>query len=177
MLALGIFFYFLAKQLEAHRKTSTFSQPQEDSLAMHRTSTGDSMMEEDPHENAKQLEERRQKLLQRQQELIEQKRQVLKEQEEIGKVIQSQKEKLYGIDRENDQALYAEEETRVKRFMKLANALYVCDQDQSGKSFFFSTIQYDALAYHISLLLYLASLFSRKASSGTKFLVGETRQK
>lgn len=122
----------LAKQLEAQRKTSTFSQQQQDSHAMQRTSTGDGMMEEDPHENAKQLEERRQKLLQRQQELIEQKRQVLKEQEEIGKVIQSQKEKLHGIDRENDRALYAEEETRVKRFMKLANALYVCDQDQSG---------------------------------------------
>lgn len=101
-----------------------------------RTSNEGSMMEEDPQENAKQLEERRQKLIQRQQELIEQKRQVLKEQEEIGKVIQSQKEKLYGIDRDNDQTLYVEEETKVKRFMKLANALYVCDQDQSGKSFF-----------------------------------------
>lgn len=91
------------------------------------------MMSEDPEEETKQFEDRRKELLRRQHQLIEQKRQVQKEQEEIEQIIKNQKEKLYGGDKNYDPAHYLEEESKVKRFMKLANALYVCDQDQSGR--------------------------------------------
>ena len=74
----------------------------------------------------------RQDLLRRQHELIEKKRQIQKEQEEIDQIIQHQKKKLYEDDRDYDPPHYHEEEGKVKRFMKLANALYVCDSDQSG---------------------------------------------
>ena len=93
-------------------------------------------MAEEPQENPKQLEERRDELMRCQQELIEQKRLVQKEQKEIEMIIQNQKGKLYGSDRVKEQTLYVEEESKVKRFMKLANALYVCDQNQSGKRLF-----------------------------------------
>ena len=78
------------------------------------------------------VDERQGDLLRRQHELIEKKRQIQKEQEEIDQIIQHQKKKLYGEDRDYDPPHYHEEESKVKRFMKLANALYVCDSDQSG---------------------------------------------
>ena len=90
-------------------------------------------MTEDVVEEKRKLEDRHRELLRRQHELIEQKRKAQKEQEAIEQIIQNQKEKLYGSDRDYDPPLYYEEESKVKRFMKLANALYVCDQDQSGK--------------------------------------------
>ena len=117
---------------------------QQKSLAKHRTSAaqrqtsdgrggGDYVMSQQAEEEAKQLEERGDELLRRQRELIEQKRKIQKEQEEINQFIQNQKEKLYGGDRDYDPPHYIEEESKVERFMKLANALYVCDQDQSGE--------------------------------------------
>lgn len=87
---------------------------------------------QETEEETRQLNERREELLKRQQELIAQKRQIQKEQEEIGHFIENQKEKLYG-DRDYDPPHHIEEESKVERFMKLANALYVCDQDQSGE--------------------------------------------
>lgn len=80
----------------------------------------------------KQLEDRREDLLRKQHELIEQKRQIQREQEELNQFIQQQKEKLYDGGGDYDPPHYVEKESRVERFMKLANALYVCDQDQSG---------------------------------------------
>ena len=90
-------------------------------------------MSQETEEEARKLKERREELLRRQKELIEQKRQIQREQEEISHFIQNQTEKLYGGDRDYDPPRYIEEESRVERFMKLANALYVCDQDQSGE--------------------------------------------
>jgi len=117
------------------------SQQQKDSyhqqsLTKHAISDGrggdDYVMSHETEEETRQLNERRNELLKRQKELIEQKRQIQREQEEISHFIQNQKEKLYGGDRDYDPTQYIEEESRVERFMKLANALYVCDQDQSG---------------------------------------------
>ncbi|XP_068726630.1 uncharacterized protein C1orf87-like [Montipora capricornis] len=132
----------LAKHMEERKKAGTLNLKERDSQVMHlrqgiteRTNNGDYTMAEEPQENPKQLEERRDELMRWQQELIEQKRLVQKEQKEIEMIIQNQKEKLYGIDRDNEQTLYVEEESKVKRFMKLANALYVCDQNQSGLIF------------------------------------------
>ena len=134
------------KQLEEQKRGGSFNQQQRHSQVTHpRDQIGevrqipegsgsrDYMMSEDTEEETKQLEHRRKELLRRQQQLIEQKRQVQKEQEEIEQIIKNQKEKLYGDDRDYDPAHYCEEESKVKRFMKLANALYVCDQDQTGK--------------------------------------------
>lgn len=83
----------------------------------------------------RQLEDRREDLLRKQRELIEQKRQIQsqREQEEINQFIQHQKEKLYAEDQDYEPPHYVQKESKVERFMKLANALYVCDQDQSGK--------------------------------------------
>ena len=107
------------------------------SLPKHLKSDGrggnDYVMSQETEEETRQLKERREELLRRQQELIEQKRQIQREQEEISHFIQNQKEKLYGGDRDYDPPHYIEEESKVERFMKLANALYVCDQDQSGE--------------------------------------------
>ena len=94
--------------------------------------SGDYVMSQDSEEDAQQLEERREELVRRQHELIEQRRKIQKEQEQIDEIIHKQKEKLYGGDRDHDPPHYFEEESKVKRFMKLANALYVCDQDQTG---------------------------------------------
>lgn len=80
----------------------------------------------------RQLEDRREDLLRKQRELIEQKRQIQREQEEINQFIQHQKEKLYAEDHDYEPSHYVQKESKVERFMKLANALYVCDQDQSG---------------------------------------------
>ena len=106
------------------------------SLPKHPTSNGrggdDYLMSQETEEETWQLNERHEELLRRQKELIEQKQQIQREQEEIGQFIQNQKEKLYGGDRDYDPPHYIEEESKVERFMKLANALYVCDQDQSG---------------------------------------------
>ena len=129
------------KQLEEQRGRGGFNQQQRDSQVAHpsdrqipkRRGSADYMMSEDPEEETKQFEDRRKELLRRQHQLIEQKRQVQKEQEEIEQIIKNQKEKLYGGDKDYDPAHYFEEESKVKRFMKLANALYVCDQDQSGR--------------------------------------------
>ena len=93
----------------------------------------DYAISQETEEETRQLNERRGELLRRQQELIEQKRQIQKEQEEISHFIQNQKEKLYGGERDYDPPHYIETESKVERFMKLANALYVCDQDQSGE--------------------------------------------
>ena len=132
-----------AKHMEERKKAGTLNLKERDSQVMHlrqgiteRTNNGDYTMAEEPQENPKQLEERRDELMRWQQELIEQKRLVQKEQKEIEMIIQNQKGKLYGSDRDNEQTLYVEEESKVKRFMKLANALYVCDQNQSGKKLF-----------------------------------------
>lgn len=93
----------------------------------------DYVMSQESEEETRQLNERREELLRRQQELIQQKRQIQKEQEEINQFIQNQKEKLFGGDRDYDPPHYIEAESKVERFMKLANALYLCDQDQSGE--------------------------------------------
>ena len=90
-------------------------------------------MSQDGEDERRQLEDRREDLLRRQRELIEQKRQIQREQDEINQFIQNQKEKLYGGDRDYDPPHYVEKESKVERFMKLANALYVCDQHQSGE--------------------------------------------
>ena len=106
-------------------------------LPKHPTSNGrdgdDYIMSQETEEETQQLNERHKELLRRQKELIEQKRQIQREQKEIKHFIQNQKEKLYGADRDYDPPHYIEEESKVERFMKLANALYVCDQDQSGQ--------------------------------------------
>ena len=130
------------KQLEEQKRGGSVNRQQRDSqLASLRdrrsegrqlsegSSDGDYIMSQ---EEAKQLEEKREELLRRQHDLIEQKRHIQKEQEQIEQIIQKQKEKLYGSDRDYDPPHYFEEESKVKRFMKLANALYVCDQDQTG---------------------------------------------
>lgn len=132
----------LVKQLEEQKRGGSVNRQQRDSqLASLRdrrsegqqlsegSSDGDFIMSQ---EEAKQLEEKREELLRRQHDLIEQKRHIQKEQEQIEQIIQKQKEKLYGSDRDYDPPHYFEEESKVKRFMKLANALYVCDQDQTG---------------------------------------------
>ena len=107
------------------------------SLSKHPISDGrsgdDYIVSQETEEEKQRLNERRKELSRRQQELIEQKRQIQREQEEISHFIQNQKEKLYGEDRDYDPPHYIEEESKVERFMKLANALYVCDQDQSGE--------------------------------------------
>lgn len=107
------------------------------SLRKHPTSDGrggdDYIMSQETEEETRQLNERRKELLRRQKELIEEKRQIQREQEEISHFIQNQKEKLHGGDRDYDPPHYIEKESKVERFMKLANALYVCDQDQSGQ--------------------------------------------
>ena len=77
-------------------------------------------------------EDRRQESLKRQHQLIVKKRQIRKEQEKIDQDIVSQKIKLYGANRSDNPPHYVENESKVERFMKLANALYVCEQDQSG---------------------------------------------
>ena len=87
---------------------------------------------QETEEETRQLNERREELLKRQRELIAQKRQIQREQDEISNFIENQKEKLYG-DRDYDPPHHIEEESKVERFMKLANALYICDQDQSGE--------------------------------------------
>lgn len=92
----------------------------------------DYVMSQEAKEETRQLKERHEDLLRRQYELIEQKRKIQKEQEEINQFIHNQKDKLYGGDRDYDPPRYTEQESKVERFMKLANALYVCDQDQSG---------------------------------------------
>lgn len=106
------------------------------SLPKRPTSNGrdgdDHIMSQETEEETQQLNERHKELLRRQKELIEEKRQIQREQEEISHFIQNQKEKLYGGDRDYDPPHYIKEESKVERFMKLANALYVCDQDQSG---------------------------------------------
>lgn len=120
------------ERLNQQRKDSYHQK----SLPKHPTSNGrggdDYLMSQETEEETWQLNERHEELLRRQKELIEQKRQIQREQEEIGQFIQNQKEKLYGGDRDYDPPHYIEEESKVERFMKLANALYVCDQDQSG---------------------------------------------
>lgn len=118
----------LVKQLEEQKRGRNFRQNQ---IPEGRGSVEYTMSQEADKE-AKQLDERGDALLRRQHELIEKKRQIQKEQEEIEQIIQNRKEKLYGDDRDYDPPHYIEEESRVKRFMKLANALFVCDQDQSG---------------------------------------------
>lgn len=87
---------------------------------------------QETEEETQQLNERHEELLKRQRELIAQKQQIQKEQEELSTFIENQKEKLYG-DRDYDPPHHIEEESKVERFMKLANALYICDQDQSGE--------------------------------------------
>ena len=110
---------------------------QQKSFPKHHISDGrcdnDYAMSQEDEEDTRQLKERHEELLRRQHELIEQKRKIQKEQEELNQFIQNQKDKLYGGDRDYDPPHYTEQESKVERFMKLANALYVCDQDQSGK--------------------------------------------
>ena len=93
----------------------------------------DYFMSQEDEEETRQLEARHKELLRKQHELIEEKRKIQKEQEEISQFIRHQKDKLYGRERDYDPPHYIEQESKVERFMKLANALYVCDQDQTGE--------------------------------------------
>ena len=82
-------------------------------------------------EERKLLEQRHEQLLRKQHELIEQKRQIQHEQDELERYISAQKETLYGDGGEGQAAL--EKKTKIESFTRLANALYVCDQDDSGE--------------------------------------------
>ena len=122
------FYILTVKELEEQRRGRSYRQH---NILEGSVIDGDYVRSHEA-EVSEPVDERQGDLLRHQHELIEKKRQIKKEQEEIDQIIQHQKKKLYGDDRDYDPPHYHEEESKVKRFMKLANALYVCDSDQSG---------------------------------------------
>lgn len=118
----------IARQRDLDQRSRTFSR--RDHLIDDSDRAGDLGPEEAEQRSA--LEAQHAELLRRQEHLIQQKLQVQKEQEQLDRYIQEQKEKLYK-DGSGERPHYVESESRVERFLKLAKALYLCDQERTGK--------------------------------------------
>lgn len=74
--------------------------------------------------NQQDLEEQHRNLVRQQVHLIEQKRKIQKEQEELDKVLRHDDE---------HKAAYDDAESPIQRFLRLANALFLSDDNNSGK--------------------------------------------
>ena len=85
-------------------------------------------------EERKWLERRHKELLEKEGELVEQKRLIQHEKEELEKYVKAQKEKTSDEDGVGGEfMLPLNKESKVERFTRLTNALFVCDQENSGK--------------------------------------------